>query len=65
MENDLQMLKHVATVRPTTNTLWDGIGTSCSTEFGGGKMITARAVKDRFRLLIAQHKSKTRENLAK
>lgn len=62
---NLQLLKLVAIQRPTNFGQWDTIATTCTTDFGDGKTITPRGVKDRFRHLIQTHKTKTRENLAK
>lgn len=64
-ENDEEMLKLVAAYKPTNPNQWEEIAKKCEDNFGNGKPISTRAVKERFRSKIAAHKQETRINLAK
>ena len=64
-ESDVFMLKAVAANQPRNSQEWKAIADSCSVAYGKGKEITPRAVKDRLKHLMAQHKKRMCENIAK
>ena len=61
---DLVLLKLVAAKRPTNVKMWDSMLVLVNSDEAISAVVTRRAIKERFELLVKNHKKETSHRLA-